>query len=113
MRKLVLLTVIFFFLSVVFCQAAGGDPRRYHGTGRLTSFDTRTVTIEERGYSVDPSLLVVNPADRPTSLARLPIPSYVNFDYVYMQTAPKTMSPIIVYIKQLRQPAGSTRRRTR
>jgi len=115
MRKIIIFaatslsSAIFLFASLVLCLSASADSRRYHETGRLTSFSERAVTISERGYDVDASALIVNLADRPTPLAKLSLPAYVTFDYVYMKTAPNTMSPVIVYIKQIRQPVGNKR----
>jgi len=114
-HALMLLSVaMLIFLSTALCLAAGGDPRRYQANGNLTAREgTSTVTIDENGYRVDPSVLVVTLADRPTSLEKLRLPAYVKFDYVYMQIAPKTMSPVIVYIKEAKKPAGSNKRSTR
>lgn len=101
---------MFIFLSSLICLAAGGDHRRYRENGKLTAMeDTSTVTINGKGYALDPSVLVENSIGRPISLHNLTIPQNVAFEYSYMLKAPKTMVPVIVYIKETQSPAGNIR----
>ncbi|MCX5875292.1 MAG: hypothetical protein NT087_03125 [Deltaproteobacteria bacterium] len=96
--------------SANLCLAAGGEPRRYQENGVLTAVEGKSaVTINAKGYELDPSVLVENAAGKPISLNRLPIPSYVAFEYSYMLKAPKTMAPVIMYIKETKRPAGNKR----
>jgi hypothetical protein len=91
-------------------MAAAGDPHRYHESGELTDIDNKTsVIIDERGYDVDPSVLVVNETGRPISLDELPIPTKVSFEYTYKESGPKTMSPVIVYIEETKRKGNNGR----
>lgn len=98
-------------LSVNLClAAAGGEPRRYQENGVLTAVEGKNaVTINQKGYAVDPAVLVENAAGKPISLNRLPIPSNVAFEYSYMLKAPKTMAPVIMYIKETKKTVGNKR----
>ena len=81
--------------------ATDRDPLRYHQSGELTAVeDTQFVIIDQTGYAVDPAVLVVNLAGQPVALDQLTLPVVVNFDYIYAETAPKTMSPVVVYIEE-------------
>lgn len=119
---LLLLVIMFVFLTGTIHAAPNGDPPRYHESGKLTGVKKNntliTVIISEREYTVDPSVLVVNAAGRPTSLDKLTIPADVNFEYGYnnvsspvppnsvpkrmLNGAPNTMSPVIVYIEEVK-----------
>jgi len=102
-----ILTVILIAPSPPLAYAAGGDAKRYQGSGILTAVENDSnVTIDGKGYDVARSVLAENLLGRPTPLAGLPVPAHVNFEYSYMQTAPKTMVPVIVYIKITRKPVG-------
>lgn len=107
-----LATAVLIFSSAALCQAAGGEPRRYQENGVLTAVEGKSgVTINAKGYAVDPSVLVENAAGRPISLNKLTIPSNVAFEYSYMLKTPKTMAPVIMHIKETKtkKPAGNTR----
>jgi hypothetical protein len=110
-HALVFLSVaMLIFLSTALCLAAGGDLRRYQENGMLTAVEGKSaVTINAKGYAVDPAVLVENAAGRPISLNKLTIPGNVAFEYSYMLKAPKTMAPIIMYIKETKRPAGNKR----
>ncbi|MHB1185532.1 MAG: hypothetical protein ACYC4A_12635 [Desulfobulbia bacterium] len=100
------------FLSTALCLAAEGEPKRYQERGVLTAVESKSaVTINEKGYAVDPAVLVENAAGRPIPLNKLTIPGNVAFEYSYMRKAPKTMAPVIMYIKETKtkKPAGNTR----
>lgn len=118
---LLLLIFLFFLLTGNTHAADSGDPPRYHDSGKLTRVKENntfiTVVISDRRYTVDPSVLVVNAAGRPTTLDELSIPTDVNFVYGYnnesspkppnrshnmsFNGAPNTMSPVIVYIEEV------------
>lgn len=112
MRKFVVFAVInclllfFFSATSVLSLPARAESRRYHGAGKLTAHGEGTALINEQGYNLDASVLVVDLRGRPVPLSGLSLPAYVAFDYVYTQTAARTMSPVIVYLKQTRQSAG-------
>lgn len=112
-HALVLLSAaMLIFLSTALCLAASGELRRYQESGVLTSLEgKRAVTINAKGYELDPSVLVENAAGRPIPINKLTIPSNVAFEYSYMLKAPKTMAPVVVYIKETKtkKPAGNTR----
>ena len=102
------LLLFLLFTAVLFsngAHAAGeGDPVRYHGSGQLTSLESNDIIlIDEKGYAVDPSVLVVNTAGNPISLDKLSIPTAINFEYIYLESAPKTMSPVIVFIEEAKK----------
>lgn len=98
---LLLFIFLFVFLPSSIHAARSEEPIRYHESGELTEIeDSDTVIIDDRGYTVDPSVHVVNNAGRPTSLDKLILPTKVNFKYSYMESAPKTMSPVVVYIEE-------------
>lgn len=107
---LFLSTAILLFSLTALCLAAGGEPKRYQESGVLTAVEGKSaVTINEKGYAVDPAVLVENAAGRQISLNKLTIPGNVAFEYSYMLKAPKTMAPVIMYIKETKRPAGNKR----
>jgi hypothetical protein len=84
-----------------------GDPQRYNLHGNLTAIENNdSVTIDGRGYSIDPAILVVDESGRPTSLVKFILPAKVIFEYAYIKSKPKTMSPVIVYIKEIKEDNG-------
>lgn len=100
------------FSSTTLCLAVGGEPQRYQESGVLTAVEGKSgVTINAKGYAIDPAVLVENAAGRPIPLNKLTIPGNVAFEYSYMLKAPKTMAPVIMYIKETKtkKPAGNTR----
>jgi hypothetical protein len=101
---LLLLVIMFILLPCGTHVAAEGDPQRFHESGELTDVKNNdSVIIDARGYDVDPSVLVVNETGRPISLDDLTIPTKVIFEYSYMKSGPKTMSPVIVYIEKAKK----------
>jgi hypothetical protein len=109
-RLLLLLAIMFTLLSVGTQLATAGDLQRYHESGELTDVENNdSVIIDARGYDVDPSVLVVNAAGRPVSLDDLSIPTKVIFDYTYMKSGPKTMSPVIIYIEEAKKNGNNGR----
>jgi hypothetical protein len=95
---------MFILLPVGTHAATEGDPPRYHESGELTDVKNNdSVIIDARGYDVDPSVLVVNEVGRPISLDDLTIPTKVIFEYSYMKSGPKIMSPVIVYIEKAKK----------
>lgn len=98
------------FLSTALCLAADGETRRYHESGVLTAVEGKSsVTINAQGYAVYPSVIVENAKGRQIPLNTLPLPSNIAFEYSYMLTAPKSMTPFIVYIKEIKRPVGNKR----
>lgn len=112
-RLLLLLIFLFVLLTGSTHAAASGDPPRYHESGKFTGIEENntiiTVIINERGYAVDPSVLVVNAADKPTTLDKLTLPADVNFEYCFIESAPKTMSPVVVYIEEAKKNGNNGR----
>ncbi|KJS01785.1 MAG: hypothetical protein VR65_07635 [Desulfobulbaceae bacterium BRH_c16a] len=95
---LILMSILFIGGTHV---AASGDSLRYHESGALTSIENNdTAIINDRGYMIAPSVLVVDAAGMQTSLDKLTIPTEIKFEYSYMKSAPKTMSPTIVFIEE-------------
>lgn len=93
-----------FFISVPIHATTSGDPYKYRESGELSSIeDGNSVIINSNGYDIDPSVLVVNLAGRPTSLDKLSLPVNVNFEWSYMPMGPKTMAPVIVYIEEAKE----------
>jgi len=107
-------TIVFALLAGGVHAADSGDPRRYQESGKLTEVEksnsSATIFINEKGYSVDTSALIVNAAGRPIPLDKLSVPSEVHFEYSYMESKPKQMEPVIVYIKET--PKNSDRKRS-
>lgn len=98
------------FSSTTLCLAAGNEPRRYQESGVLTAVAGKsTVTINAKGYAVDPAVFVENAAGRPIPLNKLTIPGNVAFEYSYMQKTPRAMAPVIMYIKEIKRPTGNKR----
>jgi hypothetical protein len=111
-HSLLVLLAIMFILSPVGGPhvATAGDLQRYHESGELTDVENNdSVIIDARGYDVDPSVLVVNEVGRPISLDDLSIPTKVIFDYTYMKSGPKTMSPVIIYIEEAKKNGNNGR----
>lgn len=111
---LILVAALLVSLPAGLCLAAKGDPPRFFGSGELTSYGEGSVTISTVGYGLHPGLIVEDLRGKPTTLAAMPMPVYVNFQYIYIQRAPRTMTPAIVYIKATpRPPEPRNRRSTR
>lgn|GEM_PF-5060852 len=95
-----LLAFMFLFSSTSHCLAAGGDPQRYSARGTITAIESKnSVVISGKGYLVDQAVLVENEIGRPIPLLKLIPPAQVEFEYCYMARAPKSMTPVIIYIK--------------
>ncbi len=104
-RHMLLLPLVFLFvLLIVSTQIAiSGDSYRYHKVGELTNLESSSnAIIDEKGYLIDSNAVIVNAADKQISPDKLSFPTRVIFEYTYMQTAPRTMSPVIVYIKEIK-----------
>jgi hypothetical protein len=107
---LLLLTVILSLLTGGLNAVASGDPHRYHANGKLTGIEHgNIITVDEKGYYIDPSVLVVNAAGMPTTLDKLSLPVHVDFEYSYMPKGPKIMSPVIVYIEETKKTTNNSR----
>lgn len=106
-----LLAAILLFSAPAPSLAAGGEPKRYHDSGILTAVEGKSsVIIDEKGYDLYPSVVVENTKGRQIPLSKLITPCKITFDYSYMSTDPKTIIPVIVYIKETQKPAGNKRR---
>lgn len=69
--------------------------------GILTSIEEdSTVIIDQKGYKIDKSVLVINDKGRPIPLRSLSIPTYVRFEYRYAHDG-----FAIEYIEQLKAKA--------
>jgi hypothetical protein len=113
-HKLFLLVFFMIVLLTGTTLAAGsGDTPRKHENGKLSGVEKNnsvtTVIISEKGYTVDSSVLVVNAAGLPISLDKLTLPTDVNFEYSYMKSGPKSMSPVIVYIEETKKNSNNGR----
>lgn len=104
MRKKIMLTLLVsvFFVLIVSAFTGGFDARAdiptVKATGTLTSIeDDGTVIIDEKGYKVDPSVLVVNRKGRPVALGKLQLPTKVRFEYIYAKEG-----FIVVYIEEVK-----------
>jgi hypothetical protein len=101
---IVWLICVFILLPCIASATTNGELYRYQGSGKLTGIEgNSTVIIDEKGYNVDPSVLIVNAIGRPVALDTVPLPVIVNFDYSYMPNGPQTMRPVIVYIEEAKQ----------
>ncbi len=114
-HRLFSLPIIIFLLWAGSTFAAGsGDPRRFQESGELTAIEkinSRMIAIfsEKKIYSVGSSALILNAAGRPISLDQLTLPAQVNYEYMYMESDPKTMSPVIVYIEETQKKSSNGR----
>jgi hypothetical protein len=102
-RKKTILTLILSVFSVCIVSAfidgfdVLADVGTVKATGMLTSIeDDGTVIIDNKGYEVDPSILVVDRKGKSISLRRLSLPTKVRFEYIYDKTG-----FIIVFIQKV------------
>lgn len=96
---------------------SSGDPPREHANGQLTRVEANnivtTVIIDKKRYAVDPAVLVVNAAGRPTTLDKITLPADITFQYSYTSASdtmppyttgpkilPNSWSRVIVYLEE-------------
>lgn len=65
--------------------------------------------FSEKRFSVASFALILDQAGRPISLDQIPLPAQVNYEYSYMESSPKTMAPVIVYIEETKKKSSSDR----
>lgn len=76
--------VLLILLSILFSSFVSADTPTIKAEGTLTSIEEDgTVIIDQNGYMVDRSVLVVNHKGRPIPLRSLLPPVYVRFQYHY------------------------------
>lgn len=90
-RKTIALLLPVFLLLAVSSLIDGfdalADISTVKATGTFTSIeDDGSVIIDEKGYEVDPSVVVINRKGKTISLRSLSLPAKVRFEYRYAKT---------------------------
>jgi hypothetical protein len=89
-KTIVLLLAAFSILIVsafIYRSDAVADISTVKAAGTWTSIeDDGSVIIDEKGYAVDPSVMVINRKGKSVSLRRLSLPATVRFEYTYTTT---------------------------
>jgi hypothetical protein len=83
---ILLLSVFSVFIVSAFIDGFGvlADVGTVKATGMLTSIEEDgTIIIDNKGYDVDPSVLVVDRKGKSISLRGLSLPAKVRFEYIY------------------------------
>jgi hypothetical protein len=108
-KKLALLVSVFSILIVsAFIDSfdALADVPKVKAAGTLTSIDDEgRVVIDEKGFELDPSVIVVNRKGESVSLRSLSLPARVSFEYRYEKTG-----FIIVFIEEVKSKAVKNKR---
>lgn len=108
-----LLITLFFLWAGSTLAAGSGDPRRFQENGELTAIEKNNSSMiaifSEKRFSVASFALILDQAGRPISLDQIPLPAQVNYEYSYMESSPKTMAPVIVYIEETKKKSSSDR----
>jgi len=102
-RKIITLLLSIFSIFIVSAFIDGfdvlADINTVKATGTLTSIeDDGSVIIDEKGYKVDPSVVVIDRKGKSVPLRSLSFPAKVRFEYIYAKTG-----FIIVFIKEVPQ----------
>lgn len=104
MRKEKTLALLVSVFSILIVSAFIGsfdalaDVPTVKADGTLTSIDEDgRVIIDEKGYEVDPSVIVINRKGKSVSLRSLSFPAQVRFEYIYAKTG-----FIIVFIEEVK-----------
>lgn len=113
MRKRKTITLLLALFSVLTVSAfidgfdAVADISTVKATGILTSIeDDGRVIIDEKGYEVDPSVMVINRKGKQVSLRSLSLPTIVRFEYTQAKTG-----FIIVFIGEIKDEKVKTKSR--
>jgi hypothetical protein len=89
-KTIVLLLSVFSILilsAFIYRSDAVADIPTVKATGTLTSIeDDGSVIIDEKGYKVDPSVMVTNLKGKSVFLRSLSLPATVRFEYTYAKT---------------------------
>ncbi len=109
-RKTIALLLSTFSILIVSASIGGfdafADTPTVKATGTLTSIeDDGTVIIDEKGYKVDPSVMVINRKGKQVSLRSLSLPAAVRFEYIQAKTG-----FIIVVIQQVKSKEVTNKR---
>lgn len=104
MRKRKTITLLLAVFSVFIMSAfidgfdVLADTPTVKATGTLTSIeDDGSVIIDEKGYEVDPSVMVIDRKGKSVPLRSLSLPAKVRFEYIYAKTG-----FIIVFIGEVK-----------
>lgn len=111
-KTIALLLSVFSILTVsafIGSFDAVADIPTVKATGTLTSIeDDGRVIIDEKGYEVDPSVMVINRKGKSVPLRSLSLPAPVRFEYRYATTG-----FIIVVIQQVKSKEVTNKRSLR
>lgn len=112
-RKTIALLLAIFLLPAVSTLIDGFDAQAdistVKATGTFTSIeDDGSVIIDEKGYELDPSVVVMNRKGKSISLRSLSFPAKVRFEYRYAKTG-----FIIVLIQEVKIKQIKTKRNQR
>lgn len=110
-RKTLIIVMSVFLIFIVSAFIDGfdalADTPRVSDSGTLTEIaENGLVIIDEMGYDLDPSVLIVNRKGRSVSLDSLSLPAKVRFEYIYSEKG-----FIIVFIEEIKEKRDSPRRR--
>ncbi|MBI5098161.1 MAG: hypothetical protein HZB30_02845 [Nitrospirae bacterium] len=115
MRKRKTIALLLSAFSILIVSAfidrfdAVADISTVKATGTLTSIeDDGRVIIDEKGYEVDPSVMVINRKGKIVSLRSLSLPATVRFEYTYAKTG-----FIIVMIEEVKSKEVKNKRSPR
>ncbi len=111
-RKTIVLFLSVFLIFIVSAfidgfNALAGDKPRVSASGTLTSIeDDGIVIIDDKGYRLDPSAIIMDRKGKSVSLNSLSLPAKVRFEYIYAETG-----FIMVFIGEIKDKGDSPRRR--
>lgn len=115
MRNKITLTLLVSVFSILMMSAltdsfeALADMPTVKATGTLTSIeDDGKIIIDEKGYALDPSAIVINRKGKSVSLRSISLPAPVRFEYVQATTG-----FIIVFIEEVKNSTVKTKRSQR
>ena len=111
-RKIITLLLSIFSIFIVSAfidgfDAIAGDTPRVSESGTLTSIeDDGIVFIDDKGYDLDPSAIIMDRKGKSVSIRRLSLPAKVRFEYRYTEKG-----FLIVFIEEIKEKGDSPRRR--
>ena len=114
MRKrktlIIVMSVFLIFIVSAFIDgfdAIAGDTPRCSESGTLTSIeDDGIVFIDDKGYGLDPSAVIIDRKGKSVSLRSLSLPAKVRFEYRYTEKG-----FLIVFIEEIKEKRDTPGRR--
>lgn len=98
--------LIFIVSAFIYGFDALADITTVSASGTLTAIeDDGIVIIDDKGYALDPSAIVMNRKGKSVSLGSLSLPAKVRFEYIQAKTG-----FIIVFIEEIKEKGAKPRR---